>query len=221
MSDYEITLKIFDKLFTKIKTMTKDDYLSKEGILPPPYQIFKKNCVKFHEKWMNAKKIAGVLKDLKRVQYADENVKSMSKMFAYLGLVESLGSTLVDMGLLFLIANGREIHTRGPNVRHVETFEELEGVWSLEYKIDFLEDAGLSIFKNKIIHKDTRNTIAHLQFTIDDGTIRDHGDNKIDIDQRIADFWEGVSILELVLEKIGFVEWLKNIIEPVSLERIY
>jgi hypothetical protein len=208
---YESTLKIFDKLFNNVKTMTKEDYLSKEGILPPPYQIFQKNCVKFYEKWESSKEIAAILRDLKReVDYPDNNVKSMSKMFAYLGLVESLGATMIDMALLFLIASGKQIHTKGPNIRHVETFEELEGVWSLDYKLDFLDDVGLSIFKEKIVNKNTRDAIAHLQFKIENGIIRDRGNNQIDIDQRISDFWEGILILERILVDIGFLDWLKD-----------
>lgn len=210
-NEYKLTKKIFDKLFTKVKMMTKEDYLSREGILPTTYEIFKKNCIEFDKRWRRAQEISLILRDLKAtVTYENANVESMSKMLAYLGLVESLGTTMIDMALLFLIANGKEIHTRGPNVKHVETFKELEGVWKLDYKLDFLADAGLTIFKEKIIDKNTRNYIAHLNFTIENGIIRDKGNNPIDIDQKIRNFRDGISILERVLREIGFLTWLQD-----------
>jgi hypothetical protein len=130
----------------------------------------------------------------------------MSKMLAYLGLVESLGGKMMDMALLLL-----DLHTRGAYAKHVETFEELEDVWDLDYKLKFLDSEGISIFREKIVNKNLRDSIAHLNFRIeDDGTIRDRGNNEIHVDNEISKFWTGIDTLQIALEDIGFLKWLEE-----------
>lgn len=209
--DYKETRKILGSVFdniTKLRTKAGPT-LPSEYVFHTEYQIFKKNCREMWRKWKEAQRI---LRELKRMESQNEEQKSMVNMLRYLGLVESLGVTMMHIALLFLIAVGKEVHTRGPHTKHVETFEELEDVWSLDYKLEFLDSAGLSVFKEKIINTDIRHKIAHLNFTIErnSGEIRDKGNNRIDIEETTSNFWEGIYILNLVLEDIGFLGWVRQ-----------
>lgn len=215
--DYEETRRILSYLFRKITKLS-----AKIGpMVPPPeyvfhpeYQVFRKNCKEMWRKWKEAQKMSRILRELKTgVEYPSNELESMANMLAHLGLVESLGVTMMDMMLLFLMADGRELHTRGYPTKHVETFEELEKVWNLDYKLSFLNSSGLSIFKKRILDPKTRNIIAHLNFTIkkDSGEIRGGKDNEIiDIKRKSSSFWEGIDILNLVFEDIGFLKWLRE-----------
>jgi predicted RNA-binding protein len=178
----------------------------------PQYEIFEKNCRPLFKKWKEAQNISQILRELKtEVVYPNLMLKSMSKMLAYLGLVESLGVKMMDMALLLLIANGEELHTRGAYAKHVKTFEELEDVWDLDYKLKFLDSAEISIFREKIMNKTLRDKIAHLNFKIEnDGTIRDQGNNEIHIDDEISKFWQGIDILQVALEDLDFLIWLEE-----------
>jgi len=213
--DYKKTRKILDNMFVNIaKLRTKaGPTLPSEYVFHTEYPIFKKNCREMWRKWKEAQRISRILRELKtEVRYPNDELKSMANMLAYLGLVESLGVTMMDMMLLFLMAHGRELHTRGYPTKHVETFEELEKVWNLDYKLSFLNSSGLSIFKKKIVDTKTRNIIAHLNFTIEKntGVIRGRRNKIIDINEKISNFWEGIDTLDLVLEDIGFLGWLKQ-----------
>lgn len=176
----------------------------------PHYADFKQNCQEFKEKWEEAQKVSKILRGLKtRTRYPSLEYESMSKMLVYLGLVESLGVALADIVLILLIANEREVHTRGPLTKHVTKARELEKI-DLAYKLDFLEDEGLDLFR-KFINRDVRNHIAHLKFTIqDNGEIRKRDGSPIDIDVNISRFWGGVDILMLVFEDIRLLKWLEK-----------
>ena len=62
-----------------------------------------------------------------------------------MGLVESLGVNLIDMVLMLLVANGREIHMKYP-IKHVESFEDLNKI-TLADKLDLLKDYKITLFK--------------------------------------------------------------------------
>lgn len=49
----------------------------------------------------------------------NHNDRFFHKLLVYLGLVESLGVTLLNVTLVLLIASGEEVHTRGPYTKHV------------------------------------------------------------------------------------------------------
>lgn len=211
---YEQTKLVLGNLFDNVTKLT-----SKIGVLSIPeyvfhtgYQSFKRNCVEIWKKWEESERISHILREMKSIEYPSNEQKSMSKMLAYLGLIESLGITMMNMVLLFLVANRKEIHTRGYPTKHVETLEELESVWDTGYKLKFLEYADIHIFKEKIINVNLRNNIAHLKFTIEKnrGIIRDRDNNEINIDEKITDFWEGIDTLKLVLEDIGFLNWIED-----------
>jgi hypothetical protein len=135
--------------------------------------------------------------------------KPMIKMLVYLGLVESLGTTFIDMALMLLIANGKEMHTRGPYIKHVTSLRELRKL-DLAYKLHFLKSYGLPLFQN-MVNRELRNDIAHLKFKIDDeGTTRDSKGSLVDIDNVIQTFWKTILDIQTIFDEIGFTKWLSQ-----------
>jgi hypothetical protein len=94
-------------------------------------------------------------------------------LFAYLGFVESLGNTLIDMIAMLIIANGIDLHMecydRTPRIRHVKSMVDLRKV-PLSTKLNFLRDNGIKEI-HSIIDNKLRNDIAHLNFKIDEENI--------------------------------------------------
>jgi hypothetical protein len=89
-------------------------------------------------------------------------------VFSYLGLVESLGNSIVDLLVLLLVANGRDFHIEclrtTPRIKHALTIEDLEKEKvPLTTKLNFMRDNNLR-FIASLIDTDLRNTIAHLKF---------------------------------------------------------
>lgn len=202
---YKTTKPLIDMLFTNItKLSTKTGWLQ-----PTPYQRFENNCVFFHKKWLEGVDVANILRGLKiEVAYPTARHQAMSKMLAFMGLVESLGVTMADMLLILLIANGKEVHVRDRYVRHVKTFDELTQIdW--EYKRFFLVNEGFEIIK-PILNLDKRDKIAHLHFKIaENGEIRGtKGNETINIDQEINNFWNAIDTLFILFADIGLLKWL-------------
>jgi hypothetical protein len=184
----------------------------KPGISPSPSKKSKKNISGLYLKWKKSERISRILKELKtEVEQPSEIHKSMSKLLVYLGLVESLGVTLVDMALMLLIESGKAVHTRGPFPKHITSFEELQKErMNLENKLELLKEEKLNLFK-KSVNPALRNMIAHLNFTIDnEGKIKDKGNNEIVIDEEIAKFWKGVDTIKLALEDLGLLARLEK-----------
>jgi len=130
-------------------------------------------------------------------------------MLVYLGLVESLGTAFIDMALMLLIANGKEMHTRGPYIKHVASLKELQKL-DLAYKLSFLKSYGLPLFLN-VINRQLRNDIAHLKFRIkDEGALEDSKGSTVDIDETIEKFWETIRDIESIFDEIGFTQWLSQ-----------
>jgi hypothetical protein len=213
--DYETTKKILGPMYYNIVGIKKKIDLTQPLEFAetfewhPHYGDFKQNCQELHEKWEEAKRVSRILRGLKGVTYPSLEYESMSKMLAYLGLVESLGVALADMVLILLVANGREVHTRGPMTKHVTKTRELEKI-DLAYKLDFLEGEGLDMFE-KLINTDVRNHIAHLKFTIqNNGEIRKRDGSLIDIDANITRFWDSVDTLMVVFEDMGLLKWFER-----------
>lgn len=205
--NYMSTKPLLDKYFTNILKIR-----GKMGWLETAYETFKNNCVDFYKKWTETIEISNLLRGLKtNVSYPTPEHEAMSKMLAFMGLVESVGVALADMLLILLIANGKEVHSRGRLIWHVNTFKELSDVdW--EYKESFLLKEGFEIIK-PILNLDKRNKIAHLHFKIGTGgEIRESGtgNNVIDIDSEINNFWDGIDTLIVLFEDLGFLKWLES-----------
>jgi len=182
----------------------------KQGLMPTPNEIFQKNCVDIYEKWKEIAELSNILGDAKRdVKYSTEEHKSFGKMLWFMGLVESLGNTLADMVLILFIANGKAVHSPLPYVRHVNGFSELTQL-DLDYKLNLLKEENVSVM-SKILNLDLRNVIADLNFSVDEnGIINDRGNNVIQIDQHMADFWDGVDTLMILFEDLEYPRWLET-----------
>lgn len=95
-----------------------------------------------------------------------------------------------------------------PRIRHALSIEDFEREKiSLGTKLAFLRQNGLKFFAD-VVDTDLRNSVAHLDFKIDelDGRIycKAHGKFKqIDIDERIKDFRDTVANFELFLIESG------------------
>jgi hypothetical protein len=218
--DYKTEKDILNPLFSAIahpRIEQNRDFLSilegygasKRISWHPNLLDFKQNCKELGYKWEDAQKVSKILRGLKTARYMSREYESMSKMLAYLGLVESLGVAISDISLILLIANGKEVHTRGPMTKHVTKARQLDEI-DLAYKIDFLKDEGLDF--GKFIDRDVRNHVAHLRFTIqEDGRIVRRDGSPIDINAAITKFWTGVDTFMLVLEDIGFLKWFNEL----------
>jgi hypothetical protein len=95
--------------------------------------------------------------------------------FVFLGLVESLGNSIIDLLVLLLVANGRDFHIEcqrtTPRIKHALSVADLEAEKvPLTTKLHFLRDNNLK-FLASLVDTELRNTIAHLKFDIKDGKI--------------------------------------------------
>jgi hypothetical protein len=172
-------------------------------------EVWKENLHILQSRYEEAVDISNILRELKGEEYSDRNLMSMSKMLAYMGLIESLGVAMIDIVLMLMIKDGRYIHTRAPYTRHIKRFKDLEHI-DLAYKLDFLRSEGFELFDN-LINLELRNTIAHLKFTIDQGgqvRKKDMGRSPIDIDNAISKFWNCVDTLKRIFEDLGLRTWL-------------
>ena len=92
----------------------------------------------------------------------------MMELFTYMGLVESIGNTLVNIVVMVLVANGRDFHIEcryaTPRIKHAISIKELEDERvPLTTKLNFLRDNGIKKL-TAIIDSELRNEIAHLRF---------------------------------------------------------
>jgi hypothetical protein len=200
--DYKNTKEKLEKLLQNISGDTpRYEYHSTRP------DLFWRNH-EIEDRWDEAERISNILRRMKgEVAYPDNKVKSMSKMLAYLGLVESLGSTLMDIALLLLIANGLDVHARRGTLRHVTKLDELKNVETGD-KLQILKTEGLEIFR-KIFNAELRNIVAHLKFTIgENGEIVNKRNNQpVNIDGAISDFWFAVDVFSTALTDAGFLRF--------------
>jgi hypothetical protein len=175
--------------------------------------LWGENAKALSDAWKKAQQTSEALKDMKSL-YALQVLfpvpRAYAKLFSYLGLSEDLGVTLIDITLLLLIANGRELHFRkGGGMMHVSRFKDLHRL-NLSYKLEFLDTHKLG-FVSKIVNKNLRNMIAHLGFTItEDGTIRDSDNKEIDIDAEIEAFWNRVGEIIATFDDRGLLRFIEQ-----------
>jgi hypothetical protein len=192
------------------------------NIYPSRYLQFRNMLPEALKKHTESVEMSRILREVKtQIVYNDLRVESMNKMLGYLGLVESLGVSYADIALTLSIASGSDLHTKGTATKHVTSFEDLQTL-DLNYKLDFLEkEIGLPIFK-RMINRNYRNYIAHLNFRIDtDGTIRDNGNSEIRINDAVGSFWNCVDTLELVFQDMNLWQRLEEVLERDPEEPIF
>jgi hypothetical protein len=163
--------------------------------------------------WEEAQKTSDALKDMKSVSaFHDLSPvpQAYAKLFAYLGLVEGLGVTLIDITSLLLIANGKDMHFRkGGGILHVSRFKDLHKL-NLLYKLEFLEAHRLG-FISKIVNRNLRNNIAHLSFTVTEaGKIKDKNEQEINIDVEIEAFRNRVVKIIATFDEKGLLRFINQ-----------
>ena len=97
------------------------------------------------------------------------------EIFCYLGLVESLGNSCVNIITMLLIANSRDFHIERmygtPRIKHVVSLRDLEEERvPLTIKLNFLTQKGIRHF-TEVIDTELRNAIAHLRFDVKEDKI--------------------------------------------------
>ena len=180
------------------------------------YQIMKKNASEFKKRMGKAADLVEIIikTEEEMSKFSESKVNSLIKMFQYLGYVESFGTTLIDILVLLLIVNGHQLHIerfRGwPRILHVSSFKELKHA-NLASKLGFLEMNGLENV-TKLINRDLRNDVAHLNFSIDDkGKIDTSHKKNLDIGSEIIKLKIYVLYIDGLLEEHGFKKWLHEL----------
>lgn len=163
--------------------------------------------------WNRSVETSEALKDMKAqdaLNALPPKAKALSKLFAYLGLVESLGVTLMDMALMLLIANGREMHIRkDKGIMHVSTLKELRKL-DLIYKLGFLKANKLE-FIASMVNRQLRNDIAHLNFRIEEsGEVKGSNGQPVNVDDTLTEFWKRVGQIISIFEYIQFLRFLEQ-----------
>jgi hypothetical protein len=134
------------------------------------FELFKRAYLYFDKRMGRAVRIASSL------TVESEKVKSdLFYVFIYLGIVESLGNSVVDLVVLLLVANGRDFHIEcqhtTPKIKHALSIEDLEAERvPLTTKLNFIRDNDLS-FLSSLIDTKLRNIVAHLEFEVKEGNV--------------------------------------------------
>ena len=134
------------------------------------YQLFREACLDFAERIDRAAEVVLWLnKEYPKI------TSQIYQTFIYLGVVESLGNTIVDLVVMLLVANGRDFHIEcqhtTPRIKHATAIRDLEKERvPLTTKLNFLRDNGLKTFSS-LVDSNLRNIIAHLKFDIKDGRV--------------------------------------------------
>lgn len=139
------------------------------------FQQFKRNYQSFKARYRNAKQKEEFVTDGIAEYWNDpEEYTNSAKfvflvMFGYLGLVETVATCVVDILVMFLIANGHDFHVEskyGPSIKHATSISSImsERV-QLSTKLHFLREHGITFFAD-IVDNKLRNDIAHLNFQL-------------------------------------------------------
>lgn len=210
--EYEQINKEIEPLITrilKVADKTKPEYLQ-----------LKVNAVEWYDRFVKAFKIGGKVSSLQKLQVTVKEPKLLAliKLFQYLGLVESIGTTIVDMLVLLLIADGHVFHVERsyelPRIIHAKTFSDISPPNStLADKLCFLENNGLKI-TSRFIDRKLRNDIAHLNFDVNKhGEIVTNNCGKLNIDERLNHFSKMFIAIILVLQESGFTDFLNRVMK--------
>ncbi|MDH5447960.1 MAG: hypothetical protein OEY24_06005 [Candidatus Bathyarchaeota archaeon] len=168
------------------------------------FKQFKKSLTEWNIRYVKAIKTIDVVQYMQKLQISlmgkeknedNRRLLTVIGLFRYLGLIESIGAQFVDLLVLLLVANGHEFHVERehevPRIVHATTLRDLRNAF-LGPKVRFLERCGLKK-TSKLIDVDLRNSIAHLDFEIDESgkvSARSQGESKKEINvlQKIDEF---------------------------------
>jgi len=205
--DYEKIKAELEPYITKITKVT--------GKATPEYRRFKENIKEWNKKFGRAAELAGTVDSIQQFQIPlykqlkttpeKRRLLSVIGLYRYLGLIESLGTTTLDLLVILLIANRRNLHVERfydiPRIVHASSFDDLDDV-SLAVKLAFLERNDLKE-TSKFIDRKLRNAIAHLNFKVDSkGEIsipRKGRWKKVNIYEEINNFGRKFMMITLIL----------------------
>lgn len=160
------------------------------------YDLFRQAFLDYHERSKRALRIVELIAEAGSAPGEPQhNLKdTMFNLFAYMGLVESVGNSVVDMVVMLLVSNGRDIHIEcqhtAPRIKHAIQIKDLEDERvPLTTKLNFLKENGVPVLASTI-DSELRNIIAHLKFQIKNDTIfirgRPSDEFIIDSSQKLA-----------------------------------
>ena len=149
------------------------------------YELFKQAYTDSQQRLIHAAKIAQLLAraDTETTRVTLKDV--LYRLFAYVGFVESLGNTLVDIVIMLLVANGRDFHIESrhatPRIKHVAVIKDLEDERvPLSTKLNFLRKNGIKELAS-LIDSELRNIIAHLRFEVEEDNVYIRGKPAFDV----------------------------------------
>jgi len=180
----EDTHKQVQKLFAEKESEIKEkvteelepflDGIRVMGITSNRYKMFKEAYTHFEKRYSHGWKILSFLLKPEPTGIK-EIIREAYLPFVYLGAVESIGNTAVDVLVMLLIANGRDFHIEcrytTPRIKHVTSIKDLEEERvPLTTKLNFLKENGVRKLTS-IIDSKLRNAIAHLRFDVKEGEV--------------------------------------------------
>jgi len=137
----------------------------------------------------------------------EPRAKTALEALTYLTQIELVGSGLIDVTILLLVAKGVDLHLEPDYehryTRHVTSPEDLDSPsLPLSVKLDYLKLNGLPLFA-KFIDKDMRNRIAHADFEIDDDgrlfLLTKKGKKEVDMAQKLGSIHDYVTAVAKVI----------------------
>jgi len=149
------------KQITKELTPLLDNLLSKKA----DYELFEKSYKHFKGEFNKALKYAKQFAEYSGhpPDISPSLKDTVYELFCHVVLVESLGRSLLDMIVMLLVANGKNLHiNKGKGIGHVNKIGELHDV-NLGRKVLFLKDNRITKL-TKFVNADLRNKISHLDF---------------------------------------------------------
>jgi len=134
------------------------------------FSIFKEAFLDFRNKYESKQKILESLISPEGIPSMTSRLGEFYALFLYLGTVESVGNAVVDILVMFLVANGIDFHIecqhRTPRIKHATSIRDLEEERiPLATKLNFLRDNGICEVA-RIMDSQLRNDIAHLNFHV-------------------------------------------------------
>lgn len=178
----------------------------------PKYTQFKQCFIDWNAKTLKlipTLLAADSIQKLKPSKKDDPKTYAVIGLFRYLANVESFGSSIIDILVLLLVANGYEFHVeqehKVPRIIHANTLKDLRNA-SLGAKISFLKRCKLNE-SAKLVDRKLRNSIAHLTFEIDDKGVtkipKDGKMTEININNKIDAFFKRLFMIAYFTNQIA------------------
>jgi hypothetical protein len=181
--------------------------IRKMNVKSANFILFKRALHDFSPKYGRAWKTFGfITRDME--WYTEYDAKEeIQTLFAYLGLTESLGNTFVNLLVMLIVANGIDFHIENihetPHIRHANSIEDLEkNRVPLHTKLNFLEDSGITEFV-KIINRQLRNDIAHLNFDVRDDQVYIRGRPAFEhVTNSYANLLDAIKTVDILIRRL-------------------